>query len=62
MNPPEVRCADCGRTPRPDETPGASDVPWTWSTGGGDQRDVLCDGCTRQHARSIEAKLEPEWW
>jgi len=26
------------------------------------RRVVTCTECTRTHARSIEAKLDPEWW
>ncbi len=56
-------CAGCGREPRPDEPIGAGDVPWTWSTAVDEgTTTVLCDACTREHARSIEAKLDAEWW
>ncbi len=56
-------CAGCGRTPRADEPPTRSGVPWTWSVGRDDGLvTVLCDACAREHARSIEAKLDAEWW
>ncbi len=39
------------------------DVPVGWSTASS-ERGVqwLCPACTREHVRSIEAKLEQEWW
>jgi hypothetical protein len=59
----EVRCAGCERPPRPDEGLGADGIPWTWSIGTDQGRQtVLCDACIREHARSIEAKLDVEWW
>ncbi len=61
--PPSVECAGCGRSPVVDEPVGANGVPWTWSTAQDDeQTSVLCNECTREHARSIEAKLDAEWW
>ena len=58
-----VECAACGRSPKVDEPDGAGGVPWTWSTAQEDgQTSVLCDHCTREHARSIEAKLDADWW
>ena len=61
--PPETRCTGCGRLPRPDETAGPVGVPWTWSIGTDDGgQTALCDACIREHARSIEAKLDIEWW
>lgn len=57
-----VRCGECGREAELDEA-------WAWSTAqpdpGTESTDdpiVLCDTCTRTHARSIEAKLDHEWW
>jgi hypothetical protein len=56
-------CAGCGRTPRADEPLTEAGLPWTWSVGRDDGHEtVLCDACTREHARSIEAKLDAEWW
>ena len=58
-----VECAACGRSPNDDEPDGAGGVPWTWSTAQEDGgTSVLCDECTREHARNIEAKLDPDWW
>lgn len=52
------RCAGCGREPEPTEP------IWIWSP---ERRDdgsllILCPACAREHARSIEAKLDAEWW
>jgi hypothetical protein len=56
-------CTGCGRRPRSDEPLTHAGLPWTWSVGRDEGREtVLCDGCTREHARSIEAKLDAEWW
>jgi hypothetical protein len=41
----------------------ADEPPLTWSvenTGRGPI--VLCDTCTREHLRSIEAKLDADWF
>ncbi|MFC7623660.1 hypothetical protein [Microlunatus sp. GCM10028923] len=56
------RCTGCGREPEPDEP------TWTWSQERladdetEDQVVFLCPACAREHARSIEAKLDAEWW
>jgi hypothetical protein len=60
-------CDGCGRAPEPDEIIGASGMPWTWSLGERDDTGLeppsrLCTACARAHARSIEAKLDAEWW
>jgi hypothetical protein len=61
--PSEVHCAGCGRVPGPDEPGGPDGIPWTWSIGTEEgQRTALCEDCIREHARSIEAKLDVEWW
>ncbi len=54
-----VVCDLCGRSPDTDP----DEVPLTWATSveNGEQR-VYCDGCARDHLRSIEAKLDSEWW
>ena len=50
-------CEHCGVA-----APGAT-PPLTWSAGlEGDRRTWLCDRCAREHARSIEAKLDQDWW
>jgi hypothetical protein len=48
-------CAICGR--REDEPP----PTWTVQTERG-RRQWICDACTREHLRSIEARLDSEWW
>jgi hypothetical protein len=50
-----VQCSACGRT---SAEPGA-----TWSSQV-DERGLtwVCDECTRQHIRSIEGRLDIDWW
>jgi hypothetical protein len=54
-----VSCHFCGRTPEddPDELP----LTWVTSVENGRTR-VFCEQCARQHLRSIESKLDSEWW
>jgi len=50
-----VACARCGRQ--------AGAAPATWSAAPGpDGLVLLCDACTREHLRSIEARLDEQWW
>jgi hypothetical protein len=51
-------CSVCG-APAPDGEP----VLAGWSTSSS-SRGVqwVCTSCTREHVRSIEAKLDEEWW
>ncbi|HEY7042818.1 MAG TPA: hypothetical protein VH419_04025 [Nocardioidaceae bacterium] len=64
-----VVCDYCG-TPAPagvsgeDQEPGTPhDVPFTWVTSVEDgKRRVFCEHCAREHLRSIESKLDSEWW
>ena len=50
-------CSFCGAQPDGD------DLPLTWSTAIERGRpQVVCEACTRANARSIEAKLDSEWW
>lgn len=62
MSPPEgagdpLRCSGCDRLP--DDT----EPTWTWSREQlDDQLLILCPACTRDHSRSIEAKLDHDWW
>ncbi len=38
-------------------------MPLTWSSVARDGAiDVLCADCTRDNVRSIEGKLDEEWW
>ncbi len=50
-----VTCAGCGA-----QEP-AQPLTWSRQTGRGAEL-LLCEGCTRANVRSIEAKLEPEYW
>jgi hypothetical protein len=50
-----VTCAWCGTT--------VDEAPLTWSTSFERGRIVhYCDRCSRDHLRSLEAKLDPEYW
>ncbi|WP_170111151.1 hypothetical protein [Antricoccus suffuscus] len=50
-----VTCSMCGTT--------ADELPMTWSSEVRDGRTAyLCAVCTRQHLRSIEGRLDQEWW
>jgi hypothetical protein len=49
-------CSVCGTTVE-------GDPPLTWSTSTGPRGTTLaCARCTRENVRSIEAKLDEEWW
>jgi len=61
-------CGFCGKaaTPPTSADPSVSsddDVPLTWVTSveNGKVR-VYCDECARTNLRSIESKLDPEYW
>ena len=69
-----VVCDFCG-TPAPatspteaangdDDSSSTSDeVPFTWITSvENGKRRVYCERCSRDHLRSIESKLDSEWW
>ena len=50
-----VVCARCGRS--------ADAAPPTWSSSTGtDGLTRLCEVCSREHLRSIEARLDEQWW
>ncbi|WP_152360646.1 hypothetical protein [Microlunatus speluncae] len=52
-----LRCSECDRSPEPAEP------TWAWSRERLDDRLlILCPACTRDHSRSIEAKLDRDWW
>ncbi|MFP5333953.1 MAG: hypothetical protein ACLGIV_01445 [Actinomycetes bacterium] len=58
---PTVVCDRCG-VAVPEGTP-PGQAPLGWSVGVERGRTVvLCERCTRQNARSIEGKLDPDWW
>jgi hypothetical protein len=51
-------CSSCGTAAPPDDT-------WrlTWTSGIERGRMTwVCDRCSRENLRSIEAKLDSEWW
>jgi hypothetical protein len=50
-------CAFCGRTSTEDPPP----LTWTSATERG-RITWFCDTCSREHLRSIESKLDSEWW
>jgi hypothetical protein len=57
-------CSICGRVADPDED---GDPPLTWcadivETSEGNRTRWVCASCTRDFVRSIEAKLEQQWW
>ena len=50
-------CDFCGTT-----APGV-ELPLTWTTAVENGRArVFCTGCSREHLRAIEGKLDSEWW
>ena len=52
-----MHCDFCGRQ-ADGERP-----PMTWSTSvENGRRRVYCESCSRTYLRSIEAKLDTEWW
>jgi hypothetical protein len=54
--PETATCSVCGTT-------SAGEPPLTWSTATGPRgRTLVCDRCTRENVRSIEAKLDEQWW
>jgi hypothetical protein len=57
-------CTMCGREADPASD---GDPPLGWCADMVESRDGprtkwICDGCTRRYVRSIEAKLDNEWW
>jgi hypothetical protein len=51
---------DAGKEPKDDR---AESLPLTWSTAvDNGNRRTYCAGCSRAHVRSMEAKLDSEWW
>ncbi|WP_168929512.1 hypothetical protein [Nocardioides sp. GY 10113] len=52
-----VTCDFCGTT-----APGeAAPLTWTFAVEQG-RRRWFCESCSRSHLRSMEAKLDSEWW
>jgi hypothetical protein len=57
-------CSICGRVADPTED---GDPPMTWCVDMVEAHDGLrtrwvCRDCTRHYVRSIEAKLDRQWW
>lgn len=49
-------CDLCGR-----QAPDEESLSWTTSVENG-RRKAFCDDCSRTHLRSIEGKLDSDWW
>lgn len=56
----DVSCQICGVAAEADEQ-GRPPLTWTMDTDGVRVR-WTCLRCSTEHVRSMEAKLEPEWW
>lgn len=57
---PVLVCSSCGTTPPTDEQAMAR---LTWSRGTERGRTTwTCERCSRDNLRSIESKLDPDWW
>jgi hypothetical protein len=57
-------CSICGRVADPQSD---GDPPMTWcadvvETHNGMRTRWVCGECTRKYVRSIEAKLDQQWW
>lgn len=59
-------CSLCGRAPddvSPSDDADAGEVPLTWVSSFENGRlRFYCDQCARQYLRSIESKLDSEFW
>jgi len=60
-------CDFCGvqalAAPDGDSAAETATMPLTWVTSIENGRPkVYCDRCAREHLRSIESKLDSEWW
>jgi hypothetical protein len=53
-------CSACGTTARPQEH-AAARLTWSRSTDAG-RTTWTCGSCSRDNLRSIESKLDPDWW
>jgi hypothetical protein len=56
---PAVSCQLCGRTA--DEDDEVQRLSWVMDRRAG-RASWTCPRCAAQNLRSLEAKLEPEWW
>lgn len=52
-----VACAFCGFSSESDDPP----LTWTSAVEQGQQK-WFCERCSREHLRSMESKLDSEWW
>lgn len=52
-----VTCSFCGARAEGESPP----VTWVMSVENGHRR-VFCEHCSREHLRSIEGKLDSQWW
>ncbi|MFF5894799.1 hypothetical protein ACFY8O_02625 [Streptomyces argenteolus] len=52
-----MRCARCGTTAEGEGPP----PTWLCSVENG-TRQYFCDACARAHIRSIESRLDADWW
>jgi hypothetical protein len=53
-----VTCAFCGQVAEGGDEP---PITWTSAVEQGTLRH-FCDRCSREHLRSMESKLDSEWW
>jgi hypothetical protein len=53
-------CSVCGAVP--DTADGTPPLTWSTETSPDGGTRWVCADCTRRFARSIEAKLDQEWW
>ena len=54
-----IVCSVCGAAPAEDDT---AALAWMRETDQRGRATWVCPACTREHVRSIEAKLDQEWW
>lgn len=60
MSEPAATCSFCGATAEAGPVDG---LPLTWTAAvENGRRRVFCAGCSREHLRAIEGKLDSEWW
>jgi hypothetical protein len=61
MSEPAPTCDFCGVTAGEDRPVDGLPLTWTVAVENG-RRRVFCAGCSREHLRAIEGKLDSEWW
>jgi hypothetical protein len=54
-------CGTCGAVPDDEESAALARLTWTHGTENG-REAWTCDACSRRYLRSIEGKLDSEWW